>query len=156
MSGTWIGENAKYDASVHKITLDSTITVEMRTALEEVGIEILGTKNSGAYIGLVTDTFTGLNDGTITANDDILIEGDKIRIAPEGEADLGIFFIDASGTGTAVTRRLTQNDPKKLLARVPDLPAGEYTLRIVTRYSSSTVLLNEARVIDYSKKLIVS
>ena len=156
VSGTWIGANARYDASAHKITLDATITTTMRAALEEVGVEVLGTKDSGAYIGLVTDTATSLNDGTITPNDDILIEGEKIRIAPEDEAGLGIFFIDTSGTATAVTRRLTQNDPKKILARVPALATGEYTLRIVTRFSNGSTLVNEARTIEYGRKLIVS
>lgn len=156
VSGSWLGANAKYDASAHKITLDTTITAEMRSALTEVGLETLGAKDIGGYIGLVTDTATGLTDGTITPNDDILIEGEKIKIAPVDEAGLGIFFIDSAGASTQVTRRLTQNDPKKLLARVPSLPAGEYTLQIVTRFSNGSTLVNDARTIEYGKKLIVS
>jgi hypothetical protein len=156
INGSWLGSNAKFDPDVHKKTLDATITNEMREALEEVGIEVLGIKDSGAFIGLVTDTSTGLNDGTITANEDILIEGDKLRIIPEDEAGLGIFFIDSSGNAIPVTRRLTQNDPKKIIARVPELPAGEYTLQVVTRFSSGLQLLKEARVIEYDKKLIVA
>lgn len=155
VSGTWLGANAKYDSSVHKITVDAVITAELREALLEVGIEVLGTKDSGAYIGLVTDTATGATDGTITPNDDILIEGDKLRIAPENEVGLGVFFINAIGESTPVTRRLTQNDPKKILARVPALPSGEYTLQIVTRFSTSSTLVNDARIIEYDKKLIV-
>jgi hypothetical protein len=68
----------------------------MRAALKEVGVEVLGVKDGGAYIGLVTDTATGLTDGTITPGDDILIEGDKLRIAPDDDG-LGVFFIDAAG-----------------------------------------------------------
>jgi hypothetical protein len=156
VSGNWIGANAKYGPAVHKITLDATITNDMRTALQEVGIEVLGIKNSGAYIGLVTDTATGLTDGTITPNEDILIEGDKLRIAPDGEAGLGVFFVNAQGESVQVTRRLTQNDPKKMLARVPALSAGEYTLQVITRYSNNNTLLNEARIIEYDQKLFVS
>jgi hypothetical protein len=156
VSGAWIGSNANFDPAVHKITLDASITNEMRVALEEVGVEVLGVKDSGAFIGLVTDTVTGNIDGSITPNDDIMIEGDKLRIAPEGEAGIGVFFVNASGVATPVTRRLTQNDPKKVLARVPALPAGEYTLQIVTKFSNSTQLLKEARTIEYTKKLIVS
>ncbi|MGC3978953.1 MAG: DUF4469 domain-containing protein [Paludibacteraceae bacterium] len=68
----------------------------------------------------------------------------------------GGFFVDGAGKTTRVTRRLTQNDPKKVIARVPALPAGDYTLQIITRYSSSSTLLNEARIIEYDKKLTVS
>lgn len=155
VSGSWLGSSAKFDPKVHKITVDMIPGSELRKALEEVGIEVLGVKESNAYIGLVTDTATGLTDGTITPNDDILIEGDRLRIAPDGEAGLGVVFTDSSGVDTFVTRRLTQNDPKKILARVPALASGEYTLKIVTRFSSSSTLLNDPRVIEYEKKLIV-
>lgn len=155
VSGTWLGASAKFDPSVHKIKVDMFPSSELRKALEEVGVEILGVKDNGAYIGLVTDTATGLTDGTITPEDDILIEGDRLRIAPDDEAGLGIVFSDDIGNSTFVTRRLTQNDPKKILARVPALAKGEYTLKIITRYSKGQTLLNEARVIEYDKKLVV-
>ncbi|MFT4070462.1 MAG: DNA-binding domain-containing protein [Dysgonamonadaceae bacterium] len=156
VSGMWIGANAKYDPTVHKITADTILTADLRTALTQVGVEMLGVKDSGAYIGLVIDTVTQLTDGTITAGDDICIEGDKLRVAPEGIPGIGIFFIDSAGVSTQVTRRFTQNDPKKIIARVPTLPAGEYTLQIATRYSNSSTLLNEVRLIEYAKKLIVT
>jgi hypothetical protein len=102
----------------------------------------------------VTDTATGLTDGTITPGDDILVEGDKLRIAPDGEAGLGVFFVDAAGTAIPVTRRLTQNDPKKLIVRAPVLASGQYTLRIATRFSSSSTLLTEPRIIEYDKLIV--
>ena len=155
VSGSWVGSTANFDPAVHKITIDATITNEMRTVLEEVGVEVLGVKNSGAIIGLVTDTVTGKTDGSITINDDILIEGDKLKIAPEDEVGLGVFFVTNTGVEIPVTRRLTQNDPKKIIARVPKLLAGEYTLKIITRFSTSSTLLNEPRTIEYERKLTV-
>ncbi len=154
--GTWIGANAKFDPAVHKPTLDIIPSAEMRATLQEVGVEVLGVKAGGAFIGLVTDTATGVVDKTITPGDDILVEGDKLKIAPDGEEGLGVFFVDAAGTAGPVTRRLTQNDPKKLLVRVPDLAPGQYTLRVVTRFSNSSTLLTEPRTIDYGRLLIVS
>jgi hypothetical protein len=156
VTGTWIGSSAKFDPSVHKITLDIIPSAEMREALTDVGVEVLGVKDSGAFIGLVTDTSTGVTDGTITPGDDIRIEGDKLKVAPDGETGLGVFFVDSTGTAIPVTRRLTQNDPKTLIARVPDLPAGQYTLRIVTRFSSSSTTLKEARQIEYGKLLKIT
>lgn len=155
VTGVWLGSAAKFDPAIHKITLDIIPCAEMRTALSEVGVEVLDVKGSGAYIGLVTDTATNLTDGTITAGDDIMIEGDKIRVAPDGETGTGVFFVDSAGNATPVTRRLTQNDPKKLIARVPALPAGEYTLRIATRFSNASTLVKEVRFIEYGKLLKV-
>lgn len=154
--GSWLGANAKFEKGVHKVTLDITASSAMREALSEVGVEVLGVKDSGAFIGLVTDTATGLTDGSITASDDVLIEGNKIKIVPEGEDALGVFFVNSAGEATAVTRRLTQNEPKALIARVPNLPAGKYTLRIVTRFSNSSTLLKEPRIIEYEKLLSIS
>jgi hypothetical protein len=143
---------------VNKIAVDMTPSTELREALTEVGVEVLGVKDSGAYIGIVTDAATGITTGSITPNDDVIIEGDKLKIAPEGENGLGVFFVNVStGEIVPVTHRLTQNDPKKIIARVPaDIPAGEYILRIVTRFSTSVVMLNEPRIIDYYKSLITS
>lgn len=155
VSGTWIGSNATFDPAVQKITLDITPTAEMRDVLTNVGIEVLDVKGNGAYIGLVTDTATNLTDGTITAGDDILIEGDKIRISPEDDTTVGVFFIDSTGKATQVTRRLTQNDPKKVIARVPALAAGNYTLQIITRFTNGNLLLKESRTIQYERQLTV-
>jgi hypothetical protein len=91
----------------------------------------------------------------MNTGDDIIIEGDKLKIAPDDEAGLGVFFVDTGGVATPVTRRLTQNDPKHIIARVPALAAGQYRLQVVTRFSSSAVLLKEPRVIEYDRLLIL-
>jgi hypothetical protein len=154
--GNWIGSNAKFDPNIQKTTLDITPSADMRQALAEVGVEVLGVKESGAYIGLVTDTATGATDGTITPGDDILIAGEKLRVAPDAEEGLGVFFVNDQGVATAVTRRLTVNDPKTIIARVPALPAGQYTLKVVTRFSNSSTLLKDARTMEYERKLTVA
>jgi hypothetical protein len=156
VTGSWIGANAKFNPNAHKITLDVVPSAEMRAALKDVGVEVLGVRDGGAFIGLVTDTATGAADGTVIAGDDVRIDGDKLKIAPDGEAGLGVFFVNADGEAIPVTRRLTQNDPKRLIASVPELPAGQYTLRVVTRYTTATGLLREPRVIEYDRLLIVT
>ncbi|MDR1679261.1 MAG: DUF4469 domain-containing protein [Prevotellaceae bacterium] len=156
VQGVWLGAGAQFDAAVHKITVDVVPSKDLREALTQVGVEVLGVKGSGAFIGLVTDAATGLTDGSITAGDDILIEGDKLKIIPEGESELGVFFIDTAGKSIAVTHRLTENKPKKLIARVPALPAGEYTLRIITRFAAGANILKEPRIINYHKTLVIS
>jgi hypothetical protein len=110
---------------------------------------VLGEKDAGAFIGLVTDIGTGRTDGTITSGEDILVTGDKIKIAPENEAGLGVFFVGADGETHPVTRKFSENLPKKLLFRASTLDEGEYTLKVVTRYSHGSLLLNEPRSIVY-------
>ncbi|MDR1602281.1 MAG: DUF4469 domain-containing protein [Tannerella sp.] len=155
--GAWIGSLFRFDPEKHRITVDQTPSAELHAALDEVGVEVLGVKDSGAIISLVTDVATGKIDGTITPDDDIIVEGEKIRIAPDGEAGLGIFFISETGPETPVTHRLTQNDPKKIIARgVPALASGHYTLVIRTRFAHGSTLLNASRTLTYNVTLTVA
>ena len=154
ISGSWLGINHAFDPAAHKITLDVSPSTEMRSILETVGVEVLGEKNSGAFIGKVTDVTTGKTDGTITPDEDIIVSGDKIKVAPEEGAGLGVFFVDAQGLETPVTRKLTENMPKKLVFRVPSLAPGSYTLKIVTRFSNASTLLNQPRAIIYEFPLV--
>ncbi|MDR1073379.1 MAG: DUF4469 domain-containing protein, partial [Treponema sp.] len=107
------------------------------------------------HIALVTDIATGRTDGAITPDEDILITGDKRKIAPEGESGLGVFFVDAQGAEHPVAHKITENLPKKLIVRVPALAAGSYTLKVITRYSNSKVLVQEPRTITYALPLVV-
>ncbi len=161
VTGSWIGKSANFDPSVNKLTLDMVLSKEMRDALATVGVEVLGVKEGGgAAIGLVTDTLTEATDGTITPGEDILIEGAKIKIA--GDPDLcGVYFIPRDApeeTIYKVERRLTQNDPSRIIARVPaTLAPGSYTLRIVTQFTSSgSIMLKEPRTLEYELPLVVS
>ena len=72
----------------------------------------------------------------------------------------GVFFVlrgAETETVRKVDRRLTQNNPSSIIARVPaDLEPGEYILRIVTQFSNSAVLLKEPRTLEYEQPLFVS
>ena len=151
VTGSWIGKSANFDPSVNKLTLDMVLSKEMRDALATVGVEVLGVKEGGgASIGLVTDTYTGEANGYISAGEDILIEGTKIKVAGD-DPSCGVYFINRDDdTSYKVERRLTQNDPSRIIARVPaELAPGAYTLRIVTQFSNSTQLLKEPRTLEY-------
>ncbi|WP_302138303.1 DUF4469 domain-containing protein, partial [uncultured Parabacteroides sp.] len=146
---------AQFNPAVNKLTLDIVPSKRMREALKKVKTISLGRKPEVAGIDLVTDTATGLTDGTITTNDDIRIDGSRIKIAGD-EAVVGVFFVTEDGSKTVkVSRRLTQNDPSRILARVPALDNGNYILRIVTQYLQGSQLLKEARIIEYKKMLTV-
>ncbi|MDR0732513.1 MAG: DUF4469 domain-containing protein [Dysgonamonadaceae bacterium] len=151
VTGNWIGADPLFNPKEHKLTFDAVPTAAFRRALdEEVGVEVLGKKtDGGAIIGLVTDVLTAKIDGTVSVNGDIIITGEKIKIAPEGEAGFGVFFAAANGTETPLDYPLSENTPKKILCRVPALADGEYTLKIVTRYSNGSTLLKAARTIVY-------
>ncbi|WP_455640589.1 DUF4469 domain-containing protein [Parabacteroides sp.] len=154
ITGPFENEDASFDPTINKLTFDVILTKPVREALAKVKPVKLGAKADVARISLVTDTFTGLFDGSITASEDIMITGSNIKVAGN-DAEVGVFFVAADGTATKVTRRLTQNDPSKLIVRVPALADGSYTLRIVTSYNSGTQLLKNLRTLEYKNKLTI-
>jgi hypothetical protein len=152
--GLWVGTDRTVDPDRQKPSVSISPTAALREGLSNVHMEVLGVKDSGAYIGLVTDAATKAVDGHITPGGIIVITGDKLRIAPDNDPELGIFFVLESGDKMQATQ-ISQNDPKKLTVLVPQLPPGTFTLQVVTRFSNGSTLLKVARAIVYDLPLIV-
>lgn len=149
VTGVWATAKSPFEPAVHKRTVDLTITASFRDALENVGVRILGTKQNGAEITLVTDASTGKTDGTITAGDDIVLDGDKIKIQDEADETQGVFFIDSDGKEHRVTRRFTVNRPTQVIARVPADVSGEVKVVIRTKFTNGKNILKDVRSIEY-------
>ena len=149
VSGVWQTENAAYDEKIHKRTVDLIPTADLRTVLDAIGVKVMGAKETSARITAITDTATGLNDGTLTIGDDIIIEGDKLKV-DEKDAAQGVFFKAADGTEHKTTRRLSVNKPGQIIARVPaSLPEGKTTVIVRTKYSAGAIPLKTLREIVY-------
>ena len=149
VSGVWETEGAEYDEKIHKRTVDIVPTADLRDVLDAISVKVLGAKEATARITSITDTATGLKDGTLTIGDDIIIEGDKLKI-DEKDAAQGVFFKAANGTEYKTTRRLSVNKPSQIIARVPkEVPAGAVTVIVRTKYSSTAKPLKEIKEIIF-------
>ena len=149
VSGVWETEGAEYDEKIHKRTVDIVPTADLRDVLDAISVKVLGAKEASARITSITDTATGLKDGTITIGDDIIIEGDKLKV-DEKDAAQGVFFKAANGTEYKTTRRLSVNKPSQIIARVPkEVPAGAVTVIVRTKYSSTAKPLKEIKEIIF-------
>ena len=149
VSGVWETENSPYDEKIHKRTVDLIPTADLRTALDEIGVKVLGAKEGSSRITEITDTATGLKDGTLTIGDDIIIEGDKLKV-DEKDAQQGVFFKAADGTEHKTTRRLSVNKPGQIIARVPkEVPEGKVTVIVRTKFTGGASPLKTVREIIY-------
>lgn len=150
ISGVWENEASNFDPAVHKRTVDLVPTADLRNMLDGITVKVMGTSSASAKITAITDSATGLKDGTITIGDDIIIDGEKIKITDEADQSQGIFIVDSTGTEHRVTRRLTVNKPSHIIARVPStVTAGAVTVKIRTNYSGSKNPLSAIREITY-------
>ena len=158
IKGVFTSATDTFDPKRHTLMFQITPGELLRRELPNIQKKMMGVKRDAIYIAQVTDTATGLDDGTITPGDDILVQGTRIRIAPDDGSDpgVGIGFVAADGTIIPVTRRLTQNDPSRVIARVPPLAPGSYTLMIVSKATTKGgALLKNAITARYDKPLIV-
>ncbi len=145
VSGVWDNENSPYDEKIHKRTVDIIPTADFRNALEAISVKVIGTKETTAKIASVTDTATGLTDGTLTIGDDVLIEGEKLKV-DEKDPLQGVFFVSEEGTEHKRERRLSLNKPMQILARVPkNLIECKVTVKVRTKYSGRGVSLKDLR-----------
>ena len=106
VSGVWENSKAQFDPAIHRRTVDVTLTQDMRNALDAIAVNVID-RNATATtsaITLVTNSLSGEADGTIPIGDDIIIEGDKIKIQDEKDEAQGVFIIDAAGKEHRVTR----------------------------------------------------
>ena len=153
VTGVFEDINTPFDPNVNKCVVDMTAAAALRSSLaSEVGVKIIGTKEAGgAKIGAVTNTITGAKDGTVPIGDDVIIEGEKIKILDEADTEQGVFFVDVAGTEHRVSRKLTVNKPAQIIARVPsDLVEGSVTLVIRTKFSGSSSVLKTVRELKYT------
>lgn len=136
--GVWENLNTPFDPDRHYRTVSIYTTQDMRRALQRIGIELLGLRDfSRVGITCVTNAATGETNGHITPGDDVVLEGERLKVTVD-DPDAGVFFISPfNGAEYRVTHRLTQNFPTCVIARVPaDLPPEEYRVVIRTRYTS--------------------
>ena len=149
VSGVWENENSPYDEKIHKRTVDMIPTADFRNALESITVKVLGAKETTAKIASVTDTATGLTDGTLTIGDDVLLEGEKLKV-DEKDPLQGVFFVTEDGTEHKTERRLSLNKPTQILARVPqNLPEGKVRVVVRTKYTHGGIPLKELRDLVY-------
>lgn len=129
---------------------------EILDSLAALKVVIDGVDPVGPQIYRVQDVKSGQVNALITPNRNLKIFGDKLCIAGEKE-DNGVFFVPVA-TGTTVKvdpTDIVDNSPKQLTIVIPELPAGDYTLRVVTQFSSSATVVKEPRSYDFEKILNV-
>ncbi|MBK3516161.1 DNA-binding domain-containing protein [Carboxylicivirga marina] len=154
VSGVFEGSSAKFDTTKHKVAATFTQGSELRNALNELNVDVLGIAPTGPVIGQVTDSLSGHKDSIITANNVITLNGNRIRVEGDHE-DIGLWFVNVTDSTRTKVTQLVKNDPKQVIAMVPALTAGEYELEIITQFAGGRKLLKEPRQSTFEHVLTV-
>jgi hypothetical protein len=124
---------------------------ELREAVAETKVEILGEHPDPTAIFTLTDLSTGMTDGTLTRKFNAEVKGTYIRIAGT-DPDCGIYFRndDWQIDYKLPNEYIVLNDPSRVLILIPEeLEPNTYEMRIVTQYSRAKQLLKNSRSVIY-------
>lgn len=119
---------------------------ELREALNNTTINIVGESTSAMS---VTGAESALGVGyRVKAGRAFTLYGKNIKVVGD-EPSVGIMLTNSENVVTKIEADLiVQNSPKKLIFLIPEgMAEGEYELKIVTQYSSSSRLLKKPRAV---------
>ncbi|GHU01055.1 hypothetical protein FACS1894147_00180 [Spirochaetia bacterium] len=146
MGGTYHSEHENMSGKNLHVTI--RILNRFLELIQKVQVENEGFAGDTAYIDDIIDVRSDALNGVLTPGGMAHIQGGKIKV--EGEApEIGVWFVNqaAGNVRAKVAGNLALNRPTEVMGEIPALTAGTYKLEIVTRYSNSTILLKEPRVI---------
>lgn len=143
-------EGSRWDAQRNSIVVNFNPGADLREAIKQTSVNIIGEKAAAMYIGGVTDAATRAQDASATAGRAFTLAGSRLRVAGT-DASVGIVLVSESGAETRITDDLmVVNDPSKVTFIIPaNLTNGTYTLRLTTQFSgNSKTLLKSPRSVE--------
>lgn len=143
-------ENGAWNPEKNSIYVSFTQDKELREAIAETSVNILGDKASGMYISGVKDAATQATDGSMTPGRNFIVTGRLLKVAG-GEEGVGITLTPEGDASPVVIEpdMLAVNNPSQLVFLIPaELPSGIYTLTITTQYTGGEKFLKAPRSVS--------
>ena len=156
IKGAFYGKT--WNPDVNSVYVSITQGMELRNAVAETTVEILGEQADPLEIVSLTDQTTGKTDGTLTKGRNAVLKGSYLKIAGDNPS-CGISFqnVDTEVITKLEAADIVLNEPSRLLIFVPAaLVAGEYELTVSTQFSGGGKPLNQPRSVTFGLPVILS
>jgi hypothetical protein len=156
IKGVFYGKT--WNSEVNSVYVTINQGVDLRAAIAETTVEILGEQSDLIEIFSMTDTTTGKTDGTLTKGRNAEIKGSYIKIEGENPS-CGITFrnLTTQDITKLAVGDIVLNEPSRLLIFVPaSLVAGEYELTVSTQYTKGKYTLKEPRSVTFDTPVVIS
>lgn len=142
-------EDSVWNPQKNSIEVNFNMGADLRRAVKDTTVNIVGEKGAAIYIGGVADAATRAQDATATAGRAFTLVGRNLRVAGT-DGDVGITLTSESGTVTRITDDLfVLNDSLKVIFIIPaGLAEGTYRLRLATQYGRGNRLLKSVRSVE--------
>ena len=144
--GSFLGENAQFDATKHSLGVSYTPGQLLRDQLKAVKVICNGLAQTGPVINSITDSVTKSISQVITSGGPAVISGSNIKILGD-DPSVGIYLTkDEEGAVPLKVSVIVHNAPSQLTIMLPAIEAGKlYALSITTQYSGSNKALKTPR-----------
>nr|WP_319399458.1 DNA-binding domain-containing protein [uncultured Carboxylicivirga sp.] len=139
--------SSAFDPEQQKLGALFTPASHTRNLIKNTSVNVLGEAQTGIVILKAVDSLTGAANSTITPNNVLVITGDRLQIeSDEANTDkVGVFFINTTTNEATKATQIISNKNKELIVMVPNLPQGDYELKVVTQGTNGSNLLKEPR-----------
>ena len=157
IKGVFSGMDDGFDASRHEMRLNMRTGSLLRDIPKKLKVKKI-TAQTKAFILSVTDIKTGSVNECLTPGKNIRIIGQRVKI--EGsDPSCGLFFIPEKKTEQTVKLELSEiavNKPSEIIAVIPRLSKGLWSVRLVTQYTTGARLRITPNSLNFSKNLTVA
>jgi hypothetical protein len=153
ISGVFEGPLDTFDGNRHKLNVNLMKGTLLRQAEANVSLQKTESVTPIPQVLEVKDSMSGKTNEVLTPGGVVEVRGNNIKLAGD-DASGGLWFVSATGNAVKASV-IVQNKPSILIAMIPALPAGVYSLKVVTQYSGGA-LLKEPRASLYAKQLKVA
>jgi hypothetical protein len=141
--------NGKWNKEVNSVHVSITADKDLRDAVADTSVDVLGPKPDSMYIVAGQDVVTRSGDGTATAGRNYILHGKLLKVVGD-HPSVGISLTNASGQKFLLTPdMIAENTSTKLIILLPTgLDDGDYTLTVTTQFSGSNALLKAPRTAE--------
>ncbi len=147
IKGKFNNATDSYDPARHTFYYSANLAQPLKEKAAKMKMNKVQPPATGPVITVVKDSISQLTDGTMTAGGVLDIYGLRLKVFPETGGN-GVFFIAVDGTEHQA-ETLIENKPSRIIAMIPALPQGDYTLEVRTNFTGSNTPGKQLRIAAY-------
>ena len=153
ISGVFEGPLDTFDGNRHKLNINLTKGTLLRKTEKEVRFEKTNPASALPNIQEIKDSVSGTVNEKLTRNGVMEVRGYNLKVDGPDPA-CGLWFVAEDGAETKAAI-LVENKPSRIIAIIPDLPAGNWQVKVVTQFTGSVKFLKTPKVFTFPKSLAV-
>jgi hypothetical protein len=156
IKGQFFGKT--WNPELNSVYVSITQGLDLRQAVADTRVEILGEQADLIELLSITDSTTGKTDGTLTRGRNVELKGSLLKVVGDHPA-CGISFMNTATQAITMLDKadIVLNEPSRLLIIIPaTIEAGEYELTVSTQFAGGGNNLKQPRSVTLGIPVVVN